>query len=501
VLIRSSEAAVPAANVPTLTFPPFDAGSNVSPQNNHDGLTGDTLQLSDEDSSLHPILYPEDVHGWSGQISVQSLFDDTNAPIIGQLSPTSPYIDAHSAANQTDWLSPDWSPQNQHINQVPSQPTHGISPALVPSLDSYYQPRNNPDDRFTPAEVATAFGFTSPPQTYSGYNLPHGPALSPGAGRHTATTNSQLYSNVATGPVSLIPSDTSSSPQRTYGTIRHGYSTPQDFRTDVVSQVAFGPISVEILQRGDTVIVRPKKGNPDFVDPPQGSLFPIITPSGAPLKFLDRRPDPLDATKIPHCRFVNGSVVMGVFGGRVYMCYVHPPLDPSLTLTQQLKLADQLEEEVERSLRERQNEIISLIRNSYCWTTLLPRSTAERSNGVATVQKRCGEDSGASSNHYITGDTQKESLIVTAAALSSTGELQWRSVFHENSYRDIQSAQHQLSWQMTSFLRSGVKESSVDELSKLKRVPPEWGDRKLPWMWIDGQLIGEGPEVMNVNSG
>jgi hypothetical protein len=50
-------------------------------------------------------------------------------------------------------------------------------------------------------------------------------------------------------------------------------------------------------------------------------------------------------------------------------------------------------------------------------------------------------------------------------------------------------------------LPSGVNNLSHDELNKIFQVPPDWGNRKLPLVKIAGQWVGDGPELMNVDSG
>jgi hypothetical protein len=470
-------------------FTHLEAWSNLPMQNNFPNLAGDDFQFADGRNSLYPANTSGYVYN-PGEPSLQPPFD-WNAPVIAQTRSGHPYDDGHRATNEANWSALGPPAPSNYINPAPSQPTYGINLAPGPSQNTYYPPMNNAlGGTFTTTEIGATCRSTFSNQTDYSNDLLHRPAVSPGRRQGTVKANSRPGSYGVTTSITLVPSITVPSGREESDTVPAWNS-----RREALLTIPAGPTHDGLLKKGDNC--PPKKRKRQF---PRDSLVPLRTSSGAPVKFLDPRPDPLDATKIPCSTLSTGLLVMGVFDGRVSMCYIHSASPPSRTSGQQLEHCDKAERDTEIHLGQRGNGISSLIQNSYRWTALLPRSSAEKPNGLVTLQNRSSKSHWDRGKHYSTGDAQKASLCVAAAALS-TFAMPCRPVFNKKLYDNIRTGAHKISRQPASCPRSGVNNCSFEEVCKLMDVPPKWRDIRLPLVRIAGQWVGDGPEFMSVDSG
>jgi hypothetical protein len=476
-----------------------DAWSNLPPQNYYQNLAGNAvIPPSDDGNSFYPVGTSGFIMHNSGEPPLQSPFDWT-APVIGHTQFGNPYDDVHRASNEANWSALGSPAPANFINPAPSQPTYGISPAPLPIYDTYYPPMNNAlGGTFANEEIEAAYGCTLPAQTKNCNDLPYRSAVSSGTGQDTARPNNTPCSNAAMTPVSLVLSNTVQSGRKEIDTSPAWSDIPPGFLTAQKPQVALGPTYDKELKPGDNC--PPRKLNNPIVDSPQDLLSLALRTDFSPdsMSFLEPRPDPGDVSKIPTGQ--SGCLIMGVFRGILSMSYVHPASSAKLSAGQKLENCSAADDFMEQRLSKHGNEIISLIQNSYRWTTLLPRSTVKESNGIVTLSKQNPDSRLTPRNRYTNGDIQKASLCVAAAAIS-TYILSCRPVFDQATYDRIRMGAQELRAKPGTALPSGVNNLSHDELNKIFQVPPDWGNRKLPLVKIAGQWVGDGPELMNVDSG
>ena len=460
-------------------------------QNNYQNQTGNASYPVDTFASMYN----------PGEPPLQAR-SDWSDPVIGRAQSGDPYDYGQSAANGADWSAPGRAAQFGFMDPTPTQPTYGVYPGPVPTQDTNYQLMNDAlGGTFTDEEINAACGCTLPTRTDKSKYLIHRSTVSDVKGHKTAKSGGRPCSVATITPVSLPPSKIATSRQEMNNTLPPSNSIPPATLTTRAERVAFGPTHDNVLRQGDNR--PPRNRNKTIVGSPQDLLSLSLMTHFPPdtLKFLDVRPNPLDASMIPFGTHKTGSLIMGVFKGRVSMFYIHPAPPLSLTSVQQLEQCDKSEKDVGRFLATRGNEIINLILNSQRWTAHLPRSTVEKSNGIVTIQKPSWPGYVDPSNHYINGDTQKASLCVAAAALTTFLGMPCRPVFEKKTYDSIRKGEQQTSGHSATYFRSGVNILSRKELDRLAQVPPKWEGKISPLMWIAEQFLGDGPEVMSVDSG
>jgi hypothetical protein len=481
---------------------PFDARSNRPMQNNFPDLAGNALQLPDDGNSLYPAGTPEYVRNWTGRLPDRPLFGE-NAPPIDQTQSGYPFDYGHPAATETDWLTTDWGPQGNRLNQVPYQATYGVNPAPVPSQNTCYLPTNNAlgalGGTFTDKEIEESYGCNLSTQTINGNDSveesaddsqnPQGASKSGDVGSSDHWARSAMSNVLA-----------SQRGERKTPLVRTKISRPP-IQYLPVWPVASGPKIDGELTPGDNC--PPPKRKVGFVAPPQNALslslmtdFPSHT-----MKFLDARPNSLDASQIPVSDCQSGLLVMGVFGGILSMSYIHAPLPLGLAPDRNLEFCDGDRDHMQEVLSKNGNTIISIIQNSRRWTTLLPRSTTQKKNDVASLLGWKSRTVSEPSCHYTKLDTEAASLCVAAAALTTFLAIPCRPVFKKETYDRIRTGAHTISRCPTNDLPSGVAASLQEELYRLMQVPPGWETGRLPLMQIAGQLVGDSPQVMSVDSG
>jgi hypothetical protein len=471
-------------------------------QDNFQGLAGNALQFPDDGNSLNHAGTPEYVHNWTGQLPDRPLFGET-APPIDQTQSGCPLDYGHPAETVTNWLDHDWGSGANSLNLVPFQPRYGINPAPVPSQDTCYPPTYNATGAlggtFPDKEITAAYGCTLPTQTFNRNDSGQDCTQYSRNPKHAAKTEDvgsaghgvrlalrkaadQRARDEALRPV-REPSP-SSKPQPVSRVSRPLMSRP-------VRAVPLDPrVHAELASEDNPL---PRKLNKQIADPLQDpltlSLMTDFATDTDTLKFLDARPDPLDASQIPVSACQSALLVMGVFDRVLSMSYVHGALPSDYTPVQKLQFCDRDRDYMQRRLAEKGNAIISIIQNSRRWTNILPRSTTQEYNGVATLtgwQKRTVKETEC---NYTELDIGAASLCVAAAALSTFLNTSCRPVFQEETYDRIRTGTQPISKSLVSCLPSGVNNSSHKELCQLKQVPPRWGNRKLLPLQIAGQWV------------
>jgi len=455
------------ANGSNQAYPSFDAWSNVPPQDRYQNPTGNTFQLPDNGNSLHPISIPEYGHNWTDEQLLQPPFD-WHAPVVhvGQAQSGYPYDSGRSAANETDWFTPGRAAQPHIMNQVPFQPTestYGIDLARVPGQNFYYQPMS-----YSPVPT---FNSNNPAQESARYSQnPQGAVETDDVG------SSEHPDSLAMSGAFALHNEAPRSVSK--------QSPPPRFL--LARTVATGPRVDGELKLGDNPPPRkPNVRTVRTVNPPRHplSLSQITNYSSVSMKFLEPRPDRGDVSKIPFGDLSTGLFVMGIFDQKLSMSYVHPKSTQSLDPVTQLEFCDKNEEAMDVWLSNNRNEIISLFQSARRWTADLPRSTREKSNGIVTLCH--GEEFSA----YADVNVEVASLCVAAAALSSYSKPPFRPVFDRTTYDKVRNGEQVISAQPSRCLPSGVKKSSRAEMSRLRQVPPGWGNRKLPPLRIAGHWV------------
>jgi hypothetical protein len=496
--------------------PPFDARSNIPMQNNYQDLAGNPFQLADNGNSSNQAGTPGYVHNWTGRLPLQSLFDGT-APPIDQSQSGYPFDDDHPAGTETDWLDHDWGSEANSLNLVPFQPRYGINPAPVPSQNTCYPPTNNAlgalGGTFTDEEIEAAYGCKLSTQTINGNDpvqesadysqYPQGASKSGdvdsadhGVRLALRKAAHQRAQDEAPRPVSKPPPVSKSQPVSRI-------SRPLKLRP--VRAVPLDPgVHAELASEDNPLPRKLKKqiADPDpLQDPLTLSLMTDFATDTDTLKFLDARPHPLDASQIPVSACQSALLVMGIFDRVLSMSYVHGALPSDFTPEQKLDFCTRDRDYMQERLAEKGNAIISIIQNSRRWTAILPRSTTQKNNDVASLLGWKTRTVSEPSCNYTKLDTEAASLCVAAAALTTFLAIPCRPVFKKETYDRIRTGAHTISRYPVIDLPSGVAASLQEELYILMQVPPAWETGRLPLMQIAGRLVGDSPQVMSVDSG